>query len=77
MNKKIILYSTGCPNCKLLKEYMDKKDIIYEENNSVDDMVAKGFDHVPMLEVDGEIYDFNEALMIIKKYVMEVNNYED
>lgn len=63
---KIILYSTGCPNCKLLKDYMDKKGVSYEENNSVDDMVAKGFDHVPMLEVDGNIYDFNDALMLVK-----------
>jgi len=63
---KIILYSNGCPNCKLLKDYLDKKGVSYEENNSVEDMVAKGFDHVPMLEVDGEIYEFNDALMLIK-----------
>lgn len=63
---KIILYSTGCPNCKLLKEYMDNKNVPYEENNSVDDMISKGFDHVPMLEVDGNVYEFNEALMLVK-----------
>ena len=35
-----ILYSTGCPKCKVLKQKMDAVGFTYQENNSVDEMLA-------------------------------------
>lgn len=61
------LYSTGCPNCRILKQKLEDKGVSYKENNSVSDMIAKGFTHVPMLEVDDKIYNFNEALLAVKE----------
>ena len=40
MNENIVLYSTGCPNCKALKLLLKKAGVTYTENNSMDDMLA-------------------------------------
>ena len=66
--KSVILYSTGCPMCTLLKRNLDAKNIPYETCSDVDLMKSKGFTAVPMLEVDGSIMNANEAL----KWVREV-----
>ena len=66
MNKNVILYSNGCPNCKMLKSLLDKENIEYEENNSIDDMFRLGIYTVPVLGIDGELYSFKEAKKIIK-----------
>ena len=58
----VILYSTNCPKCKVLETKLNQKSIDYEEVNDVDAMVQKGFTTVPMLEVDGVVYDFKEAV---------------
>lgn len=61
MDKKIILYSTGCPNCKTLKKILESKDIAFEENNSVDEMLSLGFDRVPVLCIDGVYMEYEDA----------------
>lgn len=62
MNENIILYSTGCPQCKVLKDKLDDKGILYAENNSIDAMAALGITKVPILSIDGELYEFKEAV---------------
>jgi len=59
---KIILFSNNCPKCKILKTKLDQKQITYEECNDVDIMIENGFLSMPMLQVDGEIMNFNEAI---------------
>lgn len=56
-----VLYSTGCPKCKVLKMKLEQKGIEYEENNSVDEMIALGMMSAPALSVDGKLMDFKEA----------------
>ena len=63
-----MLYSTGCPKCSILKRKLDDNGITYTEVNDVDLMLAKGMVSVPMLEVDGNIMDFANAV----KWVNEV-----
>lgn len=58
---KIVLFSTGCPKCKVLEKKLQQKNIVYEEVNDVDVMTEKGFMTVPMLEVDGKVMDFKAA----------------
>lgn len=58
---EVILYSTGCPKCSVIKKKLDAKDIEYTENNDVDAMVALGISQVPVLSVDGELLSFVEA----------------
>lgn len=63
----VILYSTHCPRCKVLELKLKQKNIDYEENNSVEEMTAKGFKEAPKLEVDGVAMDFKQAVDWIKE----------
>lgn len=62
----MILYSTGCPNCRILKEKLKAKNIAFEECNDVDKMVELGFTRVPILEVDGKFLEFQDALLYLQ-----------
>lgn len=64
----IILYSTGCPKCKILKQKLDSKNITYSVCDSVDDMLALGIMQVPILSIDGELYDFCRANEWVNHY---------
>lgn len=58
----IILYSTGCPRCTVLKAKLDSKKISYEEIHSIDTMIGLGISQVPVLSVNGQLKDFKEAV---------------
>ena len=60
--RNVILYSTGCPHCKVLKMKLDKKGISYVENNNIEAMSKLGMRSAPGLSVDGELYNFSEAV---------------
>ena len=57
----IVLYSTGCPKCRVLKQKLDSKSIQYKEENSVDVMLSLGIMQVPVLSVDGKLLPFAQA----------------
>ena len=57
----IILYSTGCPKCQVLKKKLESANIKYTLNNNVEEMQEKGFYQVPVLGVDDKYLDFKEA----------------
>lgn len=59
---KIILYSTGCPKCNVLKSKLDSQKIQYELVTDVDQMKNKGFMSAPILQVDDDYYSFGEAV---------------
>jgi len=61
-NNMIILYSTGCPNCMVLKENLKAANIQYVEVTDVGTMVSIGIDKVPMLDVDGVMMGYTAAL---------------
>lgn len=61
MSKMIILYSTGCPQCRILKERLDAKGISYQICSDVEIMKTKGISSVPVLEVDGELLRMRDA----------------
>ena len=56
-----ILYSTGCPRCKVLEKKLESKGVAYEKNNSVDEMLSLGITEVPVLNVYGQLLSFSEA----------------
>ena len=64
---EVILYSNGCPRCRVLKQKLDAKSITYAEENSVDKMLAMGISKVPVLCVDGELLSFGQANEWINK----------
>lgn len=59
---KIILYSNNCPRCKILKKKLDDNKINYEIIDDVDTMIDKGLSTVPVLEINGRMLDFKEAV---------------
>lgn len=58
----MVLYSTGCPRCKVLKAKLAQKGIEYIENNSVEDMKSMGISEVPMLDIGDGLMNFTEAI---------------
>lgn len=61
----VTLYSTGCPKCVILEKKMNQKNIKYDTVSDVDLMQEKGFMTLPMVEIDGDIYDFKAAIDFI------------
>ena len=57
-----ILYSTHCPKCKILEKKLDNAKIKYEICDDRELMTEKGFDFMPILEVDGQTMGFSEAV---------------
>ena len=65
----IVLYSTGCPKCNVLKKKLDMAKIEYEICDDIDIMEQKGFMAAPILEIDGVSMDFGLAV----KWIAERN----
>ena len=59
---KIFLYSTGCPKCKILETKLAQKNVDYEMIDDVDIMINKGFQSLPVLEVDSKLMEFGDAV---------------
>ena len=70
----MILYSIGCPQCNVLKQMLINASLPFEEITDQDYMIARGFRESPLLEVDGEIYNFKDARDYIKKIQTERGN---
>lgn len=63
----VMLYSTGCPKCKVLEKKLNMKKIEYQKNNSVMEMIALGFTQAPILQVDETFMNFAEAIAWINR----------
>lgn len=57
----IKLYSTGCPKCNVIKKKLTLKNIEFQEITDVEEMNKLNMKNLPVLEVDGKIYEFVEA----------------
>ncbi len=57
----IILYSTGCPKCNILKKKLADAQMEYSVVEDVDVMLSKGLKEVPWLEVDGNLMNFVDS----------------
>ena len=64
----ITLYSTNCPKCNVLEAKLKQKGVEFELNTDEDVMIEKGFMSAPMLEVDGKVMDFSEAMKWVMDY---------
>lgn len=58
---KIILYSNGCPKCKVLKAKLEAKNIPFEENNNVQKLISMNIKTLPILKVDENFLNFLTA----------------
>jgi glutaredoxin len=64
---RVVLYSTGCPKCNVLKKKLFESNIEFTENNDKEEMLSLNFTTVPILEVDGVRMEFKEATEWIKE----------
>ena len=60
--KHIILYTTHCPKCNVLKAKLDAKNISYTEIDDLARMLSLGVTVVPVLSVDGSFMEFKTAV---------------
>lgn len=58
----VTLYSTHCPKCNVLQAKLDGAGIEYDMVTDENVMIEKGFMTSPMLEVDGEVMNFEKAI---------------
>lgn len=63
----IILFSSGCPKCKVLKQKLDDKQIKYEVSEDFDELMRQNLQTVPVLKVNGEYYQFGEAVKVVNE----------
>ena len=66
-SKEIILYSTGCPKCKILETKLQNKGIYYTKNTSLNEMTRLGFTNVPMLKINDSYLEFGEAVKWVNR----------
>jgi glutaredoxin len=64
---KIIIFSTGCPQCRVLEAKLKQKGIEYEVVNDIAIMTEKGYMSVPVLEVDDVSMTFKQAVDWVNK----------
>lgn len=58
---EVVLYSTGCPKCEVLKTKLEAKNIEFSTNDNVDEMLSIGINQVPVLKVNEELLEFSKA----------------
>lgn len=58
----ILLYSNGCPCCKVMKDKLDKAGIAYQLVTDIQQMLDLGITYLPMLSVDGNMMNYPAAL---------------
>ena len=62
----VIMYTTHCPQCKILEKMLNDKKIEYTQITDIDIMKSKGIQSVPYLEVEGELKNFKESMEWIR-----------
>lgn len=63
---KVIMYTTHCPQCKVLEKMLNDKKIEYTQITDINIMKSKGIQSVPYLEVEGELKNFKESMEWIR-----------
>ncbi len=63
----VILYSTGCPKCKILEKKLNEITVLFTTNNNVDEMLSLGLSSAPALSVDGKLMNFTEAMKWLRE----------
>ena len=61
----MILYSTGCPRCEVLKAKLLQKNVKFDVVDNIEEMLQLGITQVPVLKIDDNLLEFSAAV----KYV--------
>lgn len=63
----ILFYTIDCPSCLILEKKLVAKQIDYVSIKDTEYMKKKGIEVLPVLEVDGKLLSFKEAVEWVKK----------
>lgn len=56
------LYSTGCPKCEVLKKKLRSKNLNFSICDDMMEMKEKNITTLPVLELNGKLLSFKEAV---------------
>lgn len=56
------LYTIDCPKCLVLEKKLNQKNIFYIISRDREEMASKGYNILPILEIEGKPYDFKQAV---------------
>lgn len=62
---QIVLYTTGCPKCKILEKKLKDKKVSFDVCNDVEEMKKNNITSVPVLNVSGKMLDFYNAVQYV------------
>jgi glutaredoxin len=60
-----VLYTTGCPKCKILEKKLNEKNVKFEIVNDTEKMKELGITSVPVLMVDDKSMIYYDAVKYI------------
>lgn len=60
----VIFYTIECPQCVILEKKLKGKNVSFEKVDDEQELVSKGFQGktFPLLEVDGKLMEYKEAV---------------
>lgn len=64
----IILYSQGCPKCKILEQKLHQKNIVFDISEETDKLAELGFMTLPVLQINEDYLDFGSAVKWVNAY---------
>ena len=72
--KTLTLYSTGCPQCKVLKAKLEAANVDFVEVTDLSVLAAKQIMYVPTIEdEEGRLIGFSEAIKLLKEGGLNAN----
>ena len=72
--KTLTLYSTGCPQCKVLKAKLEAANVDFVEETDLSVLAKKQIMYVPTLEIEeGKLLSFSEAIKLLKEGGLNAN----
>ena len=61
--EKMVLYTTGCPKCRILEKKMNDKNLEFEKVDDTAKMAELGIESVPALRIqDGTLLGYFDAV---------------
>ena len=63
----VILYSTGCPKCDVLKDKLTAKNISFTVVTDISVMDSLGIQFVPVLQIENNLMNYKEAVEWVNK----------
>lgn len=69
----LTLYSTGCPQCKVLKAKLQAADIDFVEITDLSILAEKQIIFVPMLDIGDKLLGFSDSIKWIKERLDNAN----